>query len=133
MHMRRIHLPRTMPEKLFRAVLSMIARTHLHVHTHKQTYIHAHTQKHTQAPISAQNHAHVHPCATHTALTCRKSSVAPVVTWSFPNISSSATWPPMHTQMRASICWRLMLNSSSRPTWGREGGGKQRMSRVWAS
>mmetsp|Transcript_33509 Transcript_33509/g.99743 ORF Transcript_33509/g.99743 Transcript_33509/m.99743 type:complete len:212 (+) Transcript_33509:399-1034(+) len=50
------------------------------------------------------------------SVACRKSSVAPLETSPAPNTSSSATVPPMHTRMRASICVRLMLNSSSRPT-----------------
>jgi hypothetical protein len=43
---------------------------------------------------------------------CCKSLSAPVVTSSFPKMSSSATRPPMHTSRRASSCLRVMLVSS---------------------
>ena len=43
---------------------------------------------------------------------CCRSLRAPEVTASRPKTTSSATLPPMHTSMRASICRLLWLNSS---------------------
>mmetsp|Transcript_29592 Transcript_29592/g.57913 ORF Transcript_29592/g.57913 Transcript_29592/m.57913 type:complete len:205 (+) Transcript_29592:235-849(+) len=43
---------------------------------------------------------------------CSKSLLAPDVTLSFPKMSSSATRPPMHTSIFASIWRRLQLVSS---------------------
>mmetsp|Transcript_14155 Transcript_14155/g.40123 ORF Transcript_14155/g.40123 Transcript_14155/m.40123 type:complete len:208 (-) Transcript_14155:257-880(-) len=43
---------------------------------------------------------------------CLRSEVAPDVTLSTPKMSSSATFPPIATSMLASICSRVMENSS---------------------
>ena len=43
---------------------------------------------------------------------CCRSLRAPEVTASRPNMTSSATLPPIHTSMRAIICRLLWLNSS---------------------
>ena len=72
-----------------------------------------HTHTHLSQVISSTTGHLVRPSPPHT---CLRSSVAPLDTWSAPNTSSSATVPPMQTRMRANICCRLMLNSSSRPT-----------------
>jgi hypothetical protein len=48
---------------------------------------------------------------------CRRSLVAPEVTWSSPNTSSSAALPPMHTSMWARSCWRVVEYSSLSGTW----------------
>ena len=56
------------------------------------------------------------PPPTHT-YTHTPHARSPVVTSSCPNMSSSATRPPMHTSSRAIIWRRLMLVASSSGSW----------------
>ena len=66
---------------------------------------------HDNSPSSSLMPHSVTICLARLVACCR-SLRAPEVTASRPKMTSSATLPPMHTSMRASICRLLWLNSS---------------------